>query len=196
MNNKKHRDSASTENGSSVELKSKPDQDGSKKSRSSTGSQMNSGLQQQIITELKHAYEMELETVINYLANSIHMDGLLAQEIRETLKQDIGEELGHATQLAERLKILHSDIPGSLSLNFEQKQLQPPADTTDLLSVINGVIAGEKAAIAQYEKIIDLADDADDYVTEDVAIQILGQEQQHLREFEGFLRAYEVRGKK
>jgi len=144
-----------------------------------------------IVTELKHAYEMELETVINYLANSVHLDGILAQEIRESLKNDISEELGHATQVAERLKILNSDVPGSLSINFDQKKIQPPADSTDVLSVIKGVIEAEKAAIAQYEKIIELADEADDYVTEDMCIQILGQEQHHLREFEGFLKSRE-----
>lgn len=153
------------------------------------------GLEEQIINELKHAYEMELETVVNYLANSIHLDGILAQEIRESLKNDVPEELGHATQVAERLKILDADVPGSLALTFDQKKIQPPLDSTDVLSVIKGVIDAEKSAITQYEKLIDLADDADDWVTEDMCIQILGQEQHHLREFQGFLKSLDTRAK-
>ena len=145
-----------------------------------------SDLKQQIIDNLKVAYQSELETVINYLSNSIHLDGIPAQEIRESLKEDITEELAHATQIAERLKILHAAVPGSLELEFNQEKIQPPSNTTDVLSVVKGVIEAEKDAIALYEKLIDLADDADDYVTEDMCIQILGQEQHHLREFEGF----------
>lgn len=153
----------------------------------------NNGAKDKVVAELKHAYESELETVCNYLANSVHLDGILATEIRESLKQDIPEELGHATQIAERLKILHSGVPGSLALKFEQQKLQPPADTTDVLSVIKGVIEAEKSAIAQYEKLIHLASDADDHVTEDLCIKILGDEQHHLREFEGFLKDLEAR---
>lgn len=164
-----------------------------KTENSSAKSDKNSDLQDQIIAELKRSYEMELETVINYLANSVHMDGILAQEIRESLKNDITEELGHATQVAERLKILNADVPGSLALTFDQKMIQPPLDSTDVLSVIKGVIDAEKGAIAQYEKLIELADDADDYVTEDMCINILGQEQHHLREFLGFLKDLEAR---
>jgi len=148
-----------------------------------------SAKKQEIIEELKEAYHSELETVCNYLANSVHLDGLLAQEVRNSLKADIPEELGHATQIAERLKILDADVPGSLALKFEQKLLQPPTDTTDVLSVIKGVIEAEKSAIAQYEKLIHLSEDADDHVTQDVCIKLMGDEQHHLREFEGFLRA-------
>lgn len=149
------------------------------------------GVQEQLVAELKRAYEMELETVINYLANSVHLDGILAQEIKESLKGDITEELGHATKLAERLKILDADVPGSLSISFDQKGVQPPADSTDVLAVIKGVIEAESGAIAQYEKIIELADEADDYVTEDLCIGILAEEQHHKREFEGFLKSRE-----
>lgn len=153
------------------------------------GGASSGSIQDKIIAELKHAYEMELETVINYLSNSVHLDGLLAQEVRESLKNDITEELGHGTRIAERLKILNADVPGSLALKFGQKGIQPPANSTDVLSVVKGVIEAESEAIAQYEKLIDLADDADDYVTEDMCIQILAQEQHHKREFEGFLKS-------
>jgi bacterioferritin len=36
----------------------------------------------QIVTELKRAYGMELETVQNYLANWIDLDGVRAEEIK------------------------------------------------------------------------------------------------------------------
>ena len=46
----------------------------------------------------RSAYWMEIETVMSYIANSINPDGVRAQEIIESLEQDIQEELGHARQ--------------------------------------------------------------------------------------------------
>lgn len=91
---------------------------------------------EQIAHELHVAYIMEIETVINYLANSIHLDGLLAKEVRESLKADITEELGHAEQLAQRMKILGADIPGSLTLGpgFNQRTMQPPHENTGAIT--------------------------------------------------------------
>lgn len=55
---------------------------------------------------------------------------------------------------------------------------------------IKGVIAVEDGAIAQYTKIIKLCDGVD-YVTQDMVIGILGGEEDHRREFIGFLKEYE-----
>jgi bacterioferritin len=140
----------------------------------------------QIITELKRAYGMELETVQNYLANSIDLDGVRAEEIKKALAADIQEELGHAQMLAKRIKVLGGRVPGSLDLERNQKFLQPPQDSTDLTAVIKGVIEAEEGAITQYEKIIRLCDQVD-FVTQDLAIGILGNEQEHRRAFVGYL---------
>jgi selenocysteine-specific elongation factor len=45
---------------------------------------------------LKRAYWMEIESVMSYVANSVNPDGVRAQEIIESLRDDIQEELGHA----------------------------------------------------------------------------------------------------
>ncbi len=46
---------------------------------------------EQIIEMLKQAYFMELETVMSYLTNSINPDGVRAQEIKESLEEDVQE---------------------------------------------------------------------------------------------------------
>lgn len=143
-----------------------------------------------IIAELTRAYWMELETVVNYLANSVNLDGVRAEEIKKSLAADITEELNHATQLANRIKTIDGRIPGSEEFKAGQKTLQPPQDTTDVVSVIKGVIDAEEAAIAQYEKIIRLCDGYD-FVSQDMCITLLADEQQHRREFIGFLKEYE-----
>jgi bacterioferritin len=113
-------------------------------------------------------------------------------EVRESLEADIQEELGHARKLADRLKVLDAPIPGSLGLKFNQKKLQPPKNTTDVKSVILGVIAAEEEAIEHYGKLIQLTDGVD-YVTQDLAITLKGDEEMHRREFLGFLRDFEAR---
>ena len=142
-----------------------------------------------IIQELLKSYSMELETVTNYLANSIDLDGVRAEEIKKALAADITEELMHAKQIGDRIKQLGGLVPGSLSLKFGQKTLQPPKDTTDLISVIVGVIQAEEGAIEQYNKIIRLCD-GHDYVTQDLAIRLLSSEEAHRVLFEGFLKEY------
>jgi bacterioferritin len=144
----------------------------------------------QIVQELKRSYNMELETVINYLANSVHLDGVRAEEIRKALAADVTDELGHAQRLAKRLKVLDSDIPGSQELKWEQTSLQPPRDMTDVVLVIRGVIDAEEGAIEQYRKLIDICDGVD-WVTQEMCIELLGDEEEHKRLFRGYLTEYE-----
>jgi len=80
----------------------------------------------QIVQLLEQAYSAELETVENYLANSVWLDGLRAEEIKEKLAEDVTEELGHARKLAQRLKQLDACPPGSLKLHRSQMSMQPP----------------------------------------------------------------------
>jgi bacterioferritin len=148
---------------------------------------------EQLIELLKQAYWMEVETTMNYISTSINPDGVRAQEIRESLAEDIQEELGHAQQFGARIKELYGVVPGSLDFSAEQSFLQPPDQQTDIVSVIKGVIAAETAAIEHYNKIIEFTDDKD-LVTQDMVIGILRDEEGHRRLFEGFLREYEVEG--
>jgi bacterioferritin len=143
----------------------------------------------EIIENLKKSYWMEIETVMNYLSNSVNMDGVRAEEIKKSLSADITEELGHAQALAKRLKELGSTIPGSEQFKPSQTKLQTRDDTTDVVSVIDGVIAAEEGAIDQYNKIIKLSDGID-YVTQDLCIQHLGDEESHRIEFVGFSKEY------
>ena len=143
-----------------------------------------------IIEALTCAYWMELETIQNYIANSVNLDGVRAEEIKKALAADITAELGHAQQLAGRIRVLGGKVPGSLEFKALQKSLQPPAESTDVVSVINGVIDAEDAAIKQYKKIIALCE-GKDYVTQDLCITLLGDEEEHRREFRGFLAEYQ-----
>ncbi|REJ73783.1 MAG: rubrerythrin [Planctomycetota bacterium] len=136
---------------------------------------------------LQTAYRMELETVTNYLANSVHLDGVEAEEVKRSLAGDVQEELGHATRLANRIKQLGGRIPGSLELNFDQESMRPPKDSTDVLSVVRGVVDAETSAIEHYRDVIKAAEEMSDAVTADLATQLLADEEEHRTQFEGFL---------
>ncbi|MEX2609238.1 MAG: ferritin-like domain-containing protein [Gemmatimonadota bacterium] len=157
-------------------------------------SEENRDKRDQIIQLLKKSYWMEMETVMNYITNSVNPDGLRAQEVIEALEADVGEELGHAQQFASRIKELWGVVPGSMEFKAEQKYLQPPDEQTDIVHVIKGVIEAEKGAIEHYNKLIEVCDGVD-WATQDMVIQILHDEEGHLRLFEGFLREFEVEGK-
>jgi bacterioferritin len=146
-----------------------------------------------IVKMLKKAYWMEMETVMSYVANSINPDGVRAQEIIESLTDDIQEELDHAQQFAHRIKDLYGVVPGSLEFNAEQTYLQPPDQQTDMVHVIKGVIEAETKAIEHYNAIIEATDGVDP-VTNDMAIGILHDEESHRRLFEGYMREYEAEG--
>jgi len=139
---------------------------------------------------LRKAYEDEIETVMNYLSNSIALDGVRAEEIKESLQTDIQEELTHAEQLGNRLKQLDESIPGSTDFTARQDSLQPPEDTTDVVSVIEGVLDAENDAIETYRALINAAEEADDPVTEDLAVTILADEEAHRTEFRGYRKEY------
>ncbi|WP_256288678.1 ferritin-like domain-containing protein [Halobellus inordinatus] len=139
---------------------------------------------------LKKAYQDEIETVMNYLSNSIVLDGVRAEEIKESLQQDIQEELTHAEQLGNRLKQLDEQPPGSGEFEANQMSLQPPQDSTDVLSVVEGVLDAEEDAIETYRALIDAAEEANDPVTEDLAVTLLADEEAHRTEFRGFEKEY------
>jgi bacterioferritin len=153
-----------------------------------------SATRDRVVELLTKAYWMEIETVMSYLAASTNLDGVRAQEIKESLAEDIEEELGHARQFAARIKELYGVVPGSEGFVAEQSYLQPPEHQTDTVHVIRGVIKAETGAIEHYTRMIEETDGVDP-VTQDMVTTILRDEQAHRRLFEGFLREYEFEGK-
>lgn len=139
---------------------------------------------------LREAYNDELETVMNYLANAFVLKGVGAEEIKERLEADVQEELTHAQRLGARLDELGERPPASFEFETRQTDLQPPDNPTDVLAVIDGVVEAENDAVDMYRSLIAAARDADDPVTEDLAIELLGDEEAHRAEFEGFRQGF------
>ncbi|MFW5929929.1 MAG: ferritin-like domain-containing protein [Halobacteriota archaeon] len=145
---------------------------------------------ERVIDLLRKSYQDEIETVMNYQTNAIVLDGVRAEEIKESLEDDVQEELGHAEMIGQRLKQLDSRPPASMEFEARQNSLQPPEDSTDVVSVIEGVLEAEEDAIETYRALVHAAQDADDPVTEDLAVTLLGDEEAHRTEFRGFQKEY------
>jgi bacterioferritin len=120
----------------------------------------------------------------------VNLDGVRAEEVKKSLASDVNAEIGHAQQFARRIKTLSGMAPGSFAFKPSQSSLQPPSDTMEVATVIRGVIDAEQGAITHYNKIIKACDGVD-YVTQDMVVTILSDEEEHLREFEGFLKEYD-----
>jgi bacterioferritin len=144
----------------------------------------------EILALLERAYWMEMETVMSYVANAATLDGIRAEDVAEALSADVDEELGHARKFAARIKDLYGTPPGSMDFKAEQASLQPPADATDVIAVIRGVIEAEAGAIEHYTRLIEVCDGVD-WATQDMVIDILRDEEGHLRQFERYLREFE-----
>lgn len=140
----------------------------------------------EIITELKRSYAIEFETIQNYLANAIDLEGADAEVIRKSLEKEMALKLKHARRLAKRIHVLGGRVPGSLELPRDQNLLQPPLDNGDVIAVIRAVISANEISINQYQKIIGLADGLD-HVTQDMVIDLLSDERELRRHFLSFL---------
>ena len=60
-----------------------------------------------------------------------------------------------------------------------------------MISVILGVLDAEEDALETYRTLITAAEEADDPVTEDLAVTILADEEAHRTEFRGFEKEYQ-----
>lgn len=147
----------------------------------------------EIIKLLKRSFEMELETAINYIAHSINLDGVMAEEVKKSLATDITVEIGHAQMLGNRIKQLGGGLAGSTGLKFQQVYLQPVRDTTDVITVVKGVIKAETEALDNYRKTVRLCEGVD-YVTMDLCTRLMADEEEHLSLFNGFLKELEKKG--
>ena len=151
---------------------------------------MSENKREAIIEGLTTVYWLEIEAALNFLAISIDLDGVRAEEIKKSLAADVQGELTHAQNLANRLKEIGGRVPGTMEFTPKQTWLQPPEDSTDVASAIRGVIETENSVIEQYNKVIRLCEGLD-YVTQDLCIRLLADEETHRREFVGFLKEYE-----
>ena len=85
--------------------------------------------------------------------------------------------------------MLGGTVPESEEVQAAQRTLQPPRASMDVLSVIKGVIDAEGGAIRQYGKLISMSEGRD-HVTQELCIDLLGEEEEPRRLFVGFRKEF------
>jgi bacterioferritin len=134
---------------------------------------------EQLIAGLNQALSEELTALIQYLWHHIQGRGIESAAVSEIFKATSMTEMNHAYKLAERIDLL-GGVPGTAGA-------RPPKVGGDLRQMIQDDLAGEYAAIEMYKRLVDLADDEDDDVTEQMLIGILKDEQEHANQWETVL---------
>ena len=139
-----------------------------------------------LVRKLTEAYWAEVESAVTYLASSTNRDGIRARRISEGLREVITSNLDHAHRLALRIRQLHGPAPGPDDFLARQFVLRPPAPPDEHISVLEEVFATETAAIDRYRGIVAVASEAADWVTQDLARQLIRDKESHRQ----WLRAY------
>ena len=122
---------------------------------------------------------MEAETVLSYLANAANLDGIRAEEIAEAL--DAGRRGGARPRAQVRGPHQGPVRHASRDVRHGPRAGVPAArDSTDVVGVIRGVIEAEAGAIEHYNRVIEACDGVD-WATQDMVIEILRDEENHLR---------------
>ncbi|HWC85844.1 MAG TPA: ferritin-like domain-containing protein [Solirubrobacteraceae bacterium] len=143
--------------------------------------------QRAVVELLTRAYWMEIETVMNYLAASMSQDGTRAVAVRAALARGVEEEVKHTLALGRRIQELHGVVPDDRALPSDAGYPHTLDRAADVRALVESVVAAEMGAVRHYSRIM-RATARLDRDTHALALDILRDEQRHLRLFEGYLR--------
>jgi bacterioferritin len=140
-----------------------------------------------LVRKLTEAYWAEVETAATYATSSTNRDGIRAPRIAQRLRETITSSLDHAQRLANRIKQLHGPVPGSDDFSARQLALRPPAEPHDNALVLEGLVEAETAAIARYHGVVAVASEAADWVTQDLAVELIREKETQRQSLEAEL---------
>lgn len=137
---------------------------------------------------LQEAYAAEWETAYNYQVLAEVLEFTEGRVAAEEFDADVTEEISHARRLAKRLRV-RGENPDFFAdqLNFGSQEQYSDLEGKEVTECILAAIEAEQDAIEMYTDIIEQAGEVDDYPTEDLAIELLEDEQEHLRKLQDLL---------
>jgi bacterioferritin len=131
-----------------------------------------------LISGLNQALSEELTALFQYLWHHIQGKGIESAAVSEIFKATSMTEMNHAYKLAERIDLLGGQPTMSMT---------PTKTGGDVRQMIRDDLALEYGAIETYKRLIKLAGDENDDVTEQMLIGILKDEQEHANQWETVL---------
>jgi bacterioferritin len=106
-----------------------------------------------LIEGLNEALNRELSTIIRYMLQGSIIRGRQNQPLRQMYREEVGDEIGHAQYLADKIVMLG----GMPKLNPE---LSPPPENVE--KMIDNDLTKEEVDVAHYKRLADLAEQSGD----------------------------------
>jgi bacterioferritin len=106
-----------------------------------------------LIEGLNEALNRELSTIIRYMLQGSIIRGRQNQPLRQMYREEVGDEIGHAQYLADKIVML-GRMP---KLNPE---LSPPPENVE--KMIDNDLTKEEVDVAHYKRLADLAEQSGD----------------------------------
>jgi bacterioferritin len=107
----------------------------------------------EVIKDLNSAYADEWLAHYQYFLYAQVIEGIDAETLKSKLEEQSNDELNHAKELIERIRELGgeptTDLMGASTCGFSE----PPADKSDLVSIVELVLKGERCAIEKYNNL-------------------------------------------
>lgn len=142
---------------------------------------------QALLKELNSALAEEWLAFYQYWIGAQIVVGFNRPEVEAEFNEHAMEEFGHAKKLANRIKELDGTpvlTPKEWSEIAICKYIEPR--NFDVISLLKDNIAGERCAIAHYQKIAEMTE-GKDYVTATLVKEILAEEEQHELDLSDYL---------
>lgn len=157
---------------------------------------MTNQTRQDLIEELRSAYNDEIESALNYLSNGHRLRGLDGEDLAEDMLADAEQEFGHAQDTAELLDThFNVIVPSSNNVTTTAQEFLHHNETIaatdeELLEVVLSNIVAEVQAVRRWSTIVELAEEVNIQDVKQFAIEKLHEEREHLDESVSYARTF------
>jgi bacterioferritin len=140
----------------------------------------------EVLKDLNSVYADEWLAHYQYFLYAQVIDGIDAGTLKNKLEEQSNDELNHAKELIKRIR----ELGGEPSTNVMDVSTcgfsEPPADTSDLVSIVELVLKGERCAIEKYNNLAKKYH-MKDLVTHEIFEELLEDEVSDEEDWENFL---------
>lgn len=140
----------------------------------------------EVLTDLNSAYADEWLAHYQYFLYAQVIEGINAEILKSKLEEQSNDEMKHAKELIARIRQLGGEPTPDLMAASTCGFSPPPDDTSDLVSIVELVLKGERCAIDKYNKLAKKYH-MKDLVTHEIFEDLLEDEVSDEEDWEDFL---------
>jgi bacterioferritin len=140
----------------------------------------------EVIKDLNSAYADEWLAHYQYFLYAQVIEGIDAETLKTKLEEQSNDELNHAKELINRIRELGGEPTTNVMDVSTCGFSDPPEDTSDLISIVELVLKGERCAIEKYNNLAKKYH-MKDLVTHEIFEDLLEDEVSDEEDWEDFL---------